>query len=189
MKRLDVSRECEALEGFPRQWLLSRGITEASISKYRLGYDQQRDAIVIPYMNATEEIRRLRYRNLNSDVKYIWGDGERGVHLFHVRATRKPEVWLTEGEFDSICLAQMGYTSVAVPGAKLFKPEWKYLFAYTHKLTVVFDPDEAGVEGAQRLSGILGPVVDSFRMVKLPPGMDVNDLYLKDRRALEELIK
>lgn len=182
---------CQAeLVGFPRQYLHDRGLMETTIKKYLLGWDNERQALVIPYLNALGETRKLRYRNMHGDPKYIWGsDGEKGAHLFHVKATRKPQLWFTEGEFDAMLLAQMGYPSVAVPGAKLFKPEWKYLFAYCEQLTVVFDADETGMQGAQRLSGILGEVVTKFRMARLPQGMDVTDLYLKDQAALEQLIK
>jgi len=185
-----LERSQQALEGFPRRWLTDRGLTTSTISKYLLGWDDQRKAIVIPYLNALGDVRKLRYRNFEGSPKYIWGsDGEKGAHLFHVKATRKPKLWMTEGEFDAMILAQMGFPSVAVPGSKLFKAEWKYLFAYCEQLTVVFDPDESGTEGAQRVSGILGPMVNQFKMVKLPTGQDVSDLYKNDRALLEGLVK
>jgi DNA primase len=186
----------EALDGRPREYLEERGLHPTTIKKYKLGYDRQRDAIVIPYLNALLEVRRFRYRNLSGSPKYIWeSGGERGVHLFRVAATRKPRLWMTEGEFDAMLLSQMGFPAVAVPGAKLFKNEWRYLFAYTEQLTVVFDNDvkpdgsNPGFEGAKRVSGILGPMVNQFRMVKLPPGQDVSDLYKSDRAMLEQLVR
>jgi len=199
----DVSNylaKCQASldEGFgkPLEYLLGRGLTKTTIQKYLLGYDASRDAIVIPYLNALLDVRKLRYRNLSSDPKYIWGsDGEKGAHLFRVAATRKPRLWMTEGEFDAMLLSQMGFPAVAVPGAKMFKAEWKYLFAYCEQLTVVFDNDvkadgsNPGLEGAQRVGGILGPMVSQFRMVRLPAGQDVSDLYKSDRAMLEGLVK
>ncbi len=173
-----------------RDYLNERGIWDSSIRKYQLSWDDKRHSIVIPYLNALGEVRKLRYRQFDREPKYIWGtEGEKGAHLFHVKATRKPKVWLTEGEFDAICLAQLGFPSVAVPGAKLFKNEWRYLFSYCEKLTVVFDPDTSGIEGAQRIAGILGPVVGDFRMVKLPQGKDVSELYVSDKKALLELVR
>lgn len=189
--RFDVSSYSKALwkKEFPYRWLSQRGLSDATIRKYLLGWDGGRKAIVIPYLNALGEVRRLRYRNFEGDTKYIWGQGEKGAHIFHVRATRKPRLWMTEGEFDAMILAQMGFPAVSVPGAKLFKSEWKYLFAYCKQLTCVFDSDEAGLEGAQRVAGILGPMVGDFRNVRLPPGLDVTDLYLQDKTKLEELVK
>lgn len=181
---------CEALEGHSREWLHKRGLWDSTIRKYMLGWDEERKSIVIPYLNSLGKIRKLRYRQFDREPKYIWGsEGEKGAHLFHVKATRKPKVWLTEGEFDAMCLAQLGFPSVAVPGASLFKPEWKYLFAYCEQLTVVFDPDESGFRGSQRINGILGPVVDKIRMVKLPEGKDVSDLYVEDKAVLLSLVK
>ena len=187
--QFDVSSYCDALVGWPRDWLHDRGLTDETIRKYLLGYSLQRNAIVIPYLNALLDVRRLRYRNFEGEPKYIWdSEGERGVHLFNVRATRKPKIWITEGEFDAMLLGQLGFPSCAVPGAKLFKYEWRFLFSYCDQLTVVFDHDEAGIEGAQRVSGILGPVVGQFRNVRLPEGMDVTDMYLHDRDKLVELV-
>lgn len=181
---------CEALEGHSREWLHKRGLWDSTIKKYMLGWDEERKSIVIPYLNSLGKIRKLRYRQFDREPKYLWGsEGEKGAHLFHVKATRKPRLWLTEGEFDAMCLSQMGFPSVAVPGSQLFKAEWKYLFAYCDQLTVVFDPDEAGIAGAQRISGILGPVVSQFRMVKLPEGRDVSDLYVEDKGKLLSLVK
>ena len=190
MKLSNVSNLSDALRGSPLFWLHDRGLTDATIKRYYLGWDARRKAIVIPYLNALGEVRRLRYRNFDSEPKYIWDKaGEPGVHLFHVRATRKEKLWLTEGEFDAMILSQMGFPAISIPGAKLFKNEWRYLFAYCRQLTVVFDGDQAGLEGTQRVAGILGPIVDNFRSVRLPQDMDVSDLYKQDRSKLEELVK
>lgn len=171
-----------------RGWLEKRGLSSRTVSLYRLGYDGDRKAIVIPYMNAREEVRSVRYRLLEGNLKYMSQKGE-GVHLFHVRATRKPKVWLCEGEFDTMILAQLGYPSVGISGVSSFKTPWKYLFSYTEQLTLVMDGDEAGREASGRLAGILGSTVDRLRIVRLPMGKDVTDLYLEDRSALEELVR
>jgi len=172
---------------FARKWLGDRGLKDATVRDYRLGYDAQRNAVVIPYLNALGEVRSYRWRMLNGDIKYMQPKGET-VHLFHVKATKKNKVWLCEGEFDAMVLDQAGYPSIGVPGAMSFKDEWAYLFAYCEQVTVVFDGDERGREGAGRLSRVLSPLVTRLRLAKLPEGMDVTDLYLRDQKQLYELI-
>lgn len=174
---------------FARNWLHARGLTNRTVEDYLLGYDQDRNAIVIPYLNALGEVRGYRWRNLSQgSVKYMQPKGE-GLHLFHVKASRKPRVWLCEGEFDSMILDQLGFPSVGVPGVNAFKDEWAYLFAYCDQVNIVFDSDEAGKEGAARVGRVISNFVTKVQKVGLPHGKDVTDLYLADRQGLVDLIK
>lgn len=168
---------------YARKWLAARGLLDRTVRAYMLGFDAHRNAITIPYLNALGEVRSFRWRNLQREPKYLQPKGV-GLHLFHVKASRKPMVWLTEGEFDAMILDQCGFPSVGIPGANSFKPEWAYLFAYCDQVTVVFDPDEAGQEAAAKVTRILGPYVTKLRMVRLPQGKDVTDLYLEDKAEL-----
>ena len=175
---------------FARNWLAARKLTETTLKKFRIGYDMDRQSIVIPYMNALGDIRTFRWRSIERNhegPKYLQPKGD-GLHLFRVSASRKPRVWLTEGEFDCMVLEQEGFDAVGVPGASGFKEEWAYLFAYCDMVTVVFDGDEPGVEGAQRISRVLSPFVDKLRLVKMPVGKDVNDLYIEDAKGLIDLV-
>jgi DNA primase len=111
------------------------------------------------------------------------------LHLYNVVHTTKPKVWLCEGEFDSLILTQMGFPAVGIPGASGFKPDWKYLFCNCEQVSLVFDSDEAGEKGAQRIASILGEVVlGDLRLIRLPEGLDVNDCYLRDPEELRELV-
>lgn len=187
-----VQLSAESLQKDPSSWwareyLLRRGLTERTIRLYGLGYDQAKKSIVIPYLNATEEVVGYRYRLLEGDVKYLTPRGDR-ARLFHVRATRKPRVWVAEGEFDAMVLSQLGLTSVGVPGVKSFKDPWKYLFAYCEMVSLVFDGDEYGAQAASHIARLLTPFVPSVRLIHLPPGLDVNAMYLRDRKELERLV-
>lgn len=98
--------------------------------------------------------------------------------------TSQAKVWVTEGEFDSLILSQMGFPAVGIPGANAFKPEWKYLFRNCEQVSLVFDSDEAGKRGASRVSGLLSDVVENLRILYLPPNQDVTDLYLQNPEEL-----
>lgn len=174
---------------FARQWLQARRIKPATAKKFSLGYDLDRGSIVLPYLNALGEVRSLRWRSLErgARIKYLQPKGE-SLHLFRVSATRKPKVWITEGEFDCMVLEQEGFNAVGVPGVNAFKEEWAYLFAYCDEVTVVFDGDEAGLEGTRKLARALGPFVDKLRMVRLPEGEDINDLYIRSPKEMKDLV-
>ena len=49
-----------------------------------------------------------------------------------------------------------GTAVVAVPGAKNFDPSWAKLFA-GREVILVFDDDDAGKAGAEKVAGILAP--------------------------------
>lgn len=170
------------------EWLRKRGLKDHFIKLYRLGYDNERKAVVIPYLNALGDVRGVRWRLMDGNIKYMTPKGD-GLHLFHVKASRKPNVWLCEGEFDAMVLDQLGLPTVAVPGVMSFKPEWRYLFAYAEHITIVMDGDEAGQKGAARLASLLGPLDAKVAIAKLPFGMDATDLYLKDPKQLLSTVR
>jgi DNA primase len=105
-----------------------------------------------------------------------------------VANTVKSRVWVCEGEFDSLILTQMGFPAVGIPGSQSFHPAWKYLFANCEEVSLVFDSDEAGRKGADRLGSILGDVVANLRRINLPPGMDVTDMHQADAEELKRLV-
>jgi hypothetical protein len=168
---------------------MKRGLKDDIIQTAMLGYDGE--AITIPYINPPLEdkvsVRMIRRRHLTGNIKYTTPKNG-GTHMYGVVYTTSPKVWVCEGEFDSLILRQMGYPAVAIPGVSAFKPEWKYLFAWTEELTVVMDGDEAGRAAAGKLASILGPVVTTMRLARLPEGKDINDLFLEDKEHLREII-
>lgn len=172
-----------------RDWLLKRGLRDATIEEAMLGYDGE--AITIPYLNPPLDdkvsVRMVRRRHLTGNIKYTTPK-HGGTHLYGIVYTSSPKVCICEGEFDSLILRQMGYPAVAIPGVNAFKPEWRYLFAWTEELTVIMDGDEAGRSAAGKLASILGPVVGTMRVARLPEGKDINDLYLSDREQLQEIV-
>jgi DNA primase len=181
----------------PYDWLRARGLTDESIERYQLGYvvdadnglERFNNSISIPYLRpqmvgAARRVASVRFRYLvPRSHKY---DSIRGskAHLFNVEATDAKDIYITEGEFDAIILSQLGYPAVGVPGASLFNASWKYLFSGADSVVLVFDGDDAGDRGSQRIASILGEVCPVIRRAQLPPGTDVTELYLKSPRAL-----
>ena len=173
-------------------WLRKRGITDETIKKQKLGYvieGRYENSISIPYMNPYGgEVRTIRYRFLAPNpTKYLSTRGS-GTNLYNVENTTCDQVWICEGEFDSLILSQMGHTAIAVPGSSAFKDDWKYLFANCERVSLVFDSDEAGNRGSKRIASILGGVVEDLRLIHLPEGMDVTDYYLMNPQGLESLV-
>lgn len=170
------------------RWLENRGLTDQTIAWAGLSYDEEKKAIRIPYFNPNGKVRQVRYRLLDGHIKYLTGKGET-QHLYNVRDTAKENVFLCEGEFDTMLLHQMGLHAVGVPGVNAFKQEWRFLFAYCDEVSIVFDGDEPGREGSDKIARYLGPLVSKLRLIRLPEGMDVTDMHKQNRKELETLLK
>lgn len=186
-----------------REWLLRRGLTARTVRSSLLGevvaplhqsHGKYRGFITIPYMTPLNTVN-IRFRWYQGSVdrgtgssgpKYLGMKGSQS-HLYNTSQAAKDNVWICEGEFDSLILTQMGFPAVGVPGANNFKSEWKYLFANCDQVTLVFDGDEAGRKGAQRLLTLLS-ICDTLRVVWMPEGMDVTDMYLQDEETLRRLV-
>jgi len=174
-------------------FLSRRGISPALGLRAGLGYVDEpgkrfHGAISIPYWNPDKECVGIRFRYLEPEGnKY---DSIRGVkaHLYNVVDSAKSKVWLAEGEFDTLILSRLGLPACGIPGAQSFKPAWRFLFASTDQVTICMDQDEAGQRGAQRLASILSGIVPTVRLVRLPEGNDITDLYLRDTNALRQLL-
>lgn len=179
-------------------WLAERGLSPHTQQSHRLGFVGQpqhdghhrfQGAISIPYHNPDRSVRAIRFRYFQGAYSYKYDNikGQR-VHLYQVANTVKHRVWVCEGEFDSLILSQMGFPAVGIPGSQSFHPSWKYLFANCEEVSLVFDSDEAGRKGADRIGRILGDVVDTLRRINLPPGMDVTDMHQADAEELKRLV-
>ncbi len=160
------------------QFLYDRGLTAEDIGAYELGYVPGYDAIHIPYFTKGREIGgRIRFLHPRN-AKYLSFEGFK-AHLWNVDATVDEHVFLTEGEFDAMILTSLGYSAVGVPGASSFKREWAWLFRDCDRVTLCFDPDEAGERGANRVQAWIGDVCDDVRRLELPEGLDVSDAHAK----------
>lgn len=186
-----------------------RGLKPTTIGKYRLGWaprdlvDQMLekdftiadlrvagmindegnplfwDRIMIPYMQRNR-IVTLRGKQIGSNVIQA---KDTSVHLFGVDNIRgHGEVFICEGEFDAMYLEQMGYASVALPGAMMYQEHWNWWFSEARRVFVVLDADDAGRKGAHRIEQILGR---KARIVELPnpagsKSTDITEYFRRD---------
>ena len=88
-----------------RAWLNNRGLTDATIKRFKLGevvnpapdHKRFKGSISIPYLDATYATRSLRFRYLRGSLQKY--DSLAGVkaHLFNALATTGPHIYLCEG--------------------------------------------------------------------------------------------
>lgn len=120
-----------------------------------------KNRIIIPYY-VNGHVVLIRGKEIGG--KYFTPPGAK-TRLFSTdSAWTSDEVVLCEGEFDAMVLSQMGFTTVASPGANVWQDAWNGYFEDT-LLYVMFDPDESGRKGAEKVKERMG---SKARVVELP---------------------
>lgn len=165
-------------DGKIEKHLLSRGFTiddmKSSGLLLRNGTEFFSGVITIPY-TINHVCVGLRQKELTGKYKQPAGWTQR---LFNLDAAyRKPkEIILCEGEFDTMLAEQLGYAALGVPGAGQWQDHWNDYLDEARRVFVVFDNDEAGYRGAEKIKASVG---DKVRVAIVPPVVgddDANDL-------------
>ena len=147
----------------PLQYLLNRGLTTETITRWKLSYDKASDRIVFPFYDENGDIigdtRRI-YKESQTGSKYInssavsgfkKSEALYGIHMAIPHILHKNAVIVTEGQFDAILSYQRGYKNiVAISGTALSLKQIGILRKYTDTIILAFDGDEAGRKATER---------------------------------------
>lgn len=187
------------------EYLHSRGITDDSIVRFRLGFDGTR--LVIPVKNSMGHIiaaRRYSQATISGRAKMLnYSDGVEGrgkCRTFNVEALMSAEVGkkivYCEGEFDTIIAAQNGYLAcTGTAGAGSFDERNAHLVA-GKTIYIVLDNDTAGRRGASKLAAIFTQLGATAAVVSWPEWFvnkgDITDWFVHQDKSVaefEELLK
>lgn len=147
------------------------------------------DRIIIPYMQR-ENIVTLRGKKIGGNTLQL-----RGITLTlfapdNVR-TQEGDVYICEGEVDTMYLDQLGFPAAGIPGADSFQEEWATWFEKARRVFILLDADDAGRRGAEKIQGYLGA---KARVVELPvpEGEDTTDIqeyFVRDEYTVDHFEK
>lgn len=175
-----------------QQYILDRGISKEIAKKFGLGYDAQKNALIIPFLNTYGEVVGITERNLNdTGPKYI-NSSENEVfkksHLLYgldkARKNIKERIYIVEGYFDVMAIHEMGESAtVAYCGQSLTDGQAHLLSKYITKETKIYlvpDNDFTGLEAVQKnILTIRSKMNNLIGVIRLPEGCkDANDLLL-----------
>ncbi len=194
------------LSGEHRAYLNQRGLTDESIEKYQIGYDDGvrfgfigndgalgdyfQDRYIFPITDAAGQVVNMVgravdntqpvYKNLPAqavqDANALFNEGLIGP---------SESVFLCEGIIDAITLTQAGYPAVAILGPGSFRPEWAEKFKGKH-LFICFDNDEIGRKGRDAVAQATSAAAAEVYLLNLPEGVkDVNDFFLRVKDAAQ----
>lgn len=174
-----------------REWLWGRGLTTATIDKYRLGHTGLAFTIPIWGDQFGEDLATIKYRrddtlNPDGDRKY-WGiTGRNEARIFGLwQALRGRDVVLTEGELDALRLLQEPRRPFAVLTSTGGAHSWTAALAATlagvRRIYLAFDQDAAGVAGARQAGRCLRQRGHAVFACRWDPahGKDLTELLLR----------
>ena len=194
-----------------------RALTPETIGKYRLGYMDStfrtkmskqgfsladlREAglvsengnnpmflnmIIIPYYNR-ESLVTLRGKKIDGGTLHARGVSLPMFGSDNVR-TRDDDVFICEGEVDTMYLDQLGFNVAGIPGADTFKETWATWFDKARRVFIVLDADKPGRDGAEKIKQLLGT---KARIIELPvpeeeDSTDLQEYFLRDGHSIED---
>ncbi|MFO1256231.1 MAG: DNA primase [Sphingomonadaceae bacterium] len=193
-----------ALKQFPEAMLIEAGLRIAVDDKEP--YDRFRDRLTMPIHDARGRVIGFAARILDADKKdapkYLNSPDtplfDKGRTLFNLHragpASRQSgRIVVVEGQMDVIALAAAGIAEAVAPmGTALTERQLEMLWRLVECPVLCFDGDAAGQRAAMRAVTRALPLLrpaHSLKIVRLPAGMDPDDLIKRDGvAALETLL-
>ncbi len=193
-----------------RALLNQRGINDATIEKFMLGYDDGsrlgfsstevsalgdyfRDRFIFPIMNAEGKVVNMVGRS-RTDVQPLYKNLPSNYvldpnFLFNESIIKDSDtIFLCEGIVDALSLIQANFPAVAILGVNSFKPEWAEKFKDKH-VFLCFDNDEIGRMGKEGVAKEISESASELYFIDLPPEIkDINDYFVRVKDAAKNFV-
>jgi len=179
----------QAIPDHIRQYLNARGITDALVNDFKLGWGEfyGRWWITIPIQDIDGNFMffKLRQDPNEGDEKMTYPRGiEAQIYGWETLKTSTDKIVICEGEFDRLILLSKGIPTItSTHGAMTFKQDWCKKLANVSKIYICFDNDEAGRKGAERVAKMVENGGNETRIITLPKevgeGGDITDYLVK----------
>ena len=173
-------------------YLDGRGISEAVARQYQLGtvteplngHENYKGWLAIPYITAMGICVGFKFRRLDDGKPKYGAPLNQKSHLYNVSdlMDKGKFIVVCEGELDAVILSGVcNIPAVGVPGVAAWKPYYAKLFNGWETIYVIGDNDvkEDGTNPGAEFARRVAQEVLNSQIVQLPPGMDINECYLK----------
>lgn len=173
---------------FRHPYLRGRGIEDLWQSRFRVGYDQNKYAISMPWFDRHGRCVGIKYRSV-LDKRFWWTNpndhlnlGANKITLFginHVFRRKETVVVIVESEIDAIYCWQNGFPAIALGTSYITKEQILELKnTYLERVIIATDNDTAGQAIASELVEKLTWIPDVTRVnwEMFPRIKDVNEL-------------
>lgn len=182
-----------------KEYLNARGITDALIDQYKLGwgqfYGQWWVTIPIKDQNGNYYFFKLRQDPQAGNDKVTYPRGIK-AQIYDWEMLQKPleRVVICEGELDRLLLVSRGITAItSTHGAGTFKDEWLDALKEVKQIYICFDNDDAGKKGADKvMQQLLEAEQHEVFVITLPQevgdGGDITDYFTKHNGSETDLL-
>ena len=183
-----------------RAFLDKRGVDGASRGKWRVGWDEDAERLVIPACDERGILRFLIRQRIDGikSAKYLYTPGAVKTSLLFGACYLDRALLgslgliLCEGPLDAIRLQQLGFPAVAILGTGISKKQVRLVDKLGPKrVYLMFDKDESGVENIQKVvNGTLahrGIKKTPLRICRYPRGK--NDPAEMTRQEVERSLE
>ena len=183
---------------FRHAYCYERGLTEATLQRFGIGYDKERDAITFPWFDRNRRLVAIKFRPFETG-RYICEKGvEISACLYGLQLVRvKSKIWVVEGEFDAMYLDQSfrqlhmkDNFAVALGGKTMHaKARQELLRLSPEYVVLMLDNDAPGITyGAAIRESLVGKV--DVRDAVYPPNIkDPNQFSLEQIKRLSERLE
>jgi len=171
----------------PYKWLQHRGIGSRTITRFLLGYDKYHNKITLPIFNEFGYCVNIRcFSYTEEDRKkfkvFNFKKGYGKSRLFPMLSLFHKEVYVFEGEMDTLLALHLGLNGITVTGGSY---SWRREFSALFKDKIVYicyDNDKAGIAGSRIVAKELTNIADKVYNVLIPEkfGKDFTD-YMRHR--------
>jgi hypothetical protein len=186
-----------------REYLKGRAISDEVIERLKIGHwdhPQLGHCLVWPIRRNKEWYNLRFYRRANErhpkDIRQLSKEqiGHDTVWIFPEPDPEQENIYLFEGETDTMCALSLGLNATTVTGgAGTFRDEFLTFFK-NKKVFVCYDIDEAGRIGGKSVATKIARVAKECRIVildldkeKYPKG-DFNDYIVKEKKTLTNFL-
>ena len=170
-------------------YFLNRGLTVETIERCNLGYDEEEDAVVIPYSKAMDYYQRRSVKDKRFYKPKTEDAGEEP--LYNAQAlrlkTRKP-IFIVESAICAMSIIQCGGMAVALNGTGATK---LYNMIKGKKplgtLLLCLDNDDAGRDNTIKIKNKLQELDVKYLIVNIADDCkDPNELLMRDAKRLQD---
>jgi DNA primase len=130
-----------------RNYFYSRGINDASINSFNLGYSSNQDMVTVPLTSPDGMTVGIIGRSVEGKSFKNSQNLPRNKTLFNLSSAKKHggKIIVCESSFDAILISQAGFPNVvATLGAHLSKEQVDLLNRYASTIVIMTDNDDAG---------------------------------------------
>lgn len=179
-----LEEELNPYRGKLHSYILQRGLSERTLLKYEVGYDEERGCITFPVRHTDGQLRFIQRRSVFG--KHF--GNEKGVSkkdivygLYYLADKGIDEVYLTESIIDTLSCYEAKLPACAVMGSRLYPEQVRELLrAGIKKVHLFFDNDNAGRMGIREVQKGNYPLL--FDVVVYPDrSKDANELLLEGK--------